>query len=93
MANQKYIHQFKVGDLVCAHGGVFKIVENAKPSIAHHTVDRSNGQFKYLPEAPDCAYAKAVCVEGEFPGYFKPGSDWTFQGNFRAGQYTLVEAA
>ena len=91
MTTQKYIHEFKVGDIVRAHGGKFRITQDAKPSLAHHTIDRTGGQFKQLPEAPDCAYADAVCIEGEFPGYFKPGSDWTFQGNFLAGKYTLVD--
>jgi hypothetical protein len=87
----KFISQLKAGDLIRAHGGVFKVTVDAKPSIAHHTIDRTRGQYKQLPEAPDCAYAKAVCIEGEFPGYFKPGSDWTFQGNFKAGQLTLAD--
>lgn len=87
----KYIHQLKAGDLVRAHGGVFKVIEDAKPSLSHHTRDHTGGQFRQLPEAPDCAYAIAVCLEGEIPGYFKPGSDWTFQGNFKAGKLTLVD--
>ena len=88
---QKYISQLKAGDVVHAHGGKFRVIEDAKPSIAHHTIDRTNGQYKQLPEAPDCAYAKAVCIEGEFKGYFSVGSDWTFQGNFLAGKLTLVD--
>lgn len=88
---KKYIAQFKAGDLVRAHGGVFKITEDARPSLTHGTREWISGKgFVYYPEAPDCAFALAVCVEGNFPGYFEPGSSWNFQGNFLAGQYTLL---
>ena len=79
----KYIHQLKVGDIVHAHGGVFRIVENARESITHRP------QSAHLTPAhgpSDTARAKAVCIKGTIPGYFSPGSEWTFQGNFLAGK-------
>lgn len=89
--NTKYIHELKIGDKVRAHGGTFLIVENAKPSLSHHTREWVNGNNKYYPEAPDCAYANSICIEGEVKGYFRKGTEWLFQGNFLAGKFTLVD--
>ena len=89
---QKYTSELKKDDLVKAHGGIFRITKDARPSTGHGTRSwNQNTGFTYYPEAPDCAIAEAICIEGEFPGYFKVGSDWTFQSNFKAGKYTLVE--
>jgi hypothetical protein len=88
---KKYIHEFKAGDLVKAHGGIFRITKDAYPSRSHHTLDQTGGQFRYLPEAPSCACAPSVCVKGEFAGYFSVGTEWGFQGNFKAGKYTLAD--
>lgn len=85
---KKYIHEFKVGDLVKAHGGVFRITKNARYSTWHTP---KSGHLQTADGPSDCAVAESVCVQGEFPGYFKPGTEWTFQGNFLAGQYTLLE--
>jgi hypothetical protein len=27
-----------------------------------------------------CVHGRAVCIQGEVQGYFKPGSPWAFQG-------------
>ncbi|MBF9235553.1 hypothetical protein [Microvirga alba] len=84
---RKFIHQFKTGDLVHAHGGTFRIIEDARESQGHRP------QAAHLVQADgpsDCAVAKAICIEGEVQGYFRPGSEWTFQGNFRAGTYATA---
>ena len=88
---QKYIHQLKAGDIVQAHGGTFKILYDAKPSLSHHTRVHSSHGFMQLPEAPDCAYTEGVCLTGYVQGYFKEGTNWTFQGNFKAGKVTLTD--
>ena len=92
---KKYIAQFKTGDLVKAHGGIFRVTADARESQAHRPTYWSgscnSGGHITLPGACPVAYAPAVCIEGEIPGYFKPGSPWDFQGNFLAGQYTLID--
>ena len=71
------IADLKTGDMVSAHGGTFRIVEDARDSIGHAPADPISG----WPVGPaGVAVAKAVCVAGQVPGYFWPGSDWTFQG-------------
>jgi len=89
---KKYIAQFKTGDLVQAHGGIFRVAADARESQSHRpTYWQSGSGHIELPGACPVAYAPAVCIEGEIPGYFKPGSTWDFQGNFLAGQYTLID--
>jgi hypothetical protein len=85
--NQKHIHEFKIGDVVKAHGGLFRIIKDARYSTWHLP---KSGHLETAPGPSDCAIAEAVCIAGEFPGYFRPGSDWTFQGNFKGGKYTLA---
>jgi hypothetical protein len=88
---KKYISEFKAGDLVAAHGGLFKITQDAKESQAHRpTYWNSTSGHVTLPGPCDCAYAPAVCIEGSVPGYFKPGSAWDFQGNFKGGKHTVL---
>ena len=78
----KLIKDFKAGDVVSAHGGKFRIEEDAHESGGH----RPMAAHLVTAHGPsDCAVARAVCIEGEVPGYFWPGSAWTFQGNLRAG--------
>lgn len=73
--------QLKAGDVVHYYGGTFRVTEDAResqghrPQVAHLTTGHGPS---------DCGVAKAVCLTGEVPGYFKPGSDWTFQGNHLA---------
>lgn len=89
---KKYIAQFKAGDLVQAHGGIFQVIADARESQAHRPEYWKSGSGHIeLPGACPVAYAPAVCIEGNIPGYFKPGSAWDFQGNFLAGKYTLIE--
>lgn len=84
---KKTIHRFTKGDIVRAHGCRFEITQNARPSVGHHTIDPKG--FKQLPEAPDCAVAESICIEGEVQGYISVGEPWNFQGNFKAGEYTV----
>jgi hypothetical protein len=87
---KKTIHQFKKGDIVLAHGCKFKITENARPAICAGTSDWSPSKgFIYHHEAPSCAVAQSVCIEGYVKGYIHVGGEWTFQGNFLAGEYTV----
>ena len=86
---KKYIHELKAGDIVQAHGGTFKILYDARPSRAHFTTDWKTCQ--QFPEAPDCAYTEGECLTGEVKGYFSKGTNWKFQGNFKAGKVTLVD--
>ena len=84
---RKYTSELKAGDIVRAHGGVFRILEDARESQAHRP------QAAHLEQAHgpcDCAKAKSICIEGEYGHYFWPGSEWTFQGNFRAGQWLVI---
>jgi len=88
---KKYIHEFKAGDLVAAHGGVFRIIQAAKESQAHRPDYWTSDKGRITLAGPcDCAYAPAICIEGSVPGYFKPGSAWDFQGNFKGGKYTVL---
>lgn len=74
----KRIADLKAGDLVKAHGGLFRVVADPFDSIGHAPADPVSG----WPVGPaGVAVAKAVCIEGQVPGYFWPGSDWTFQGS------------
>ena len=89
---KKYIYNLKAGDLVKAHGGLFKVIEDAKEVAWHRP--RYWGQnhgFIELDGPSDCASATAICIEGEFPGYFKPGTEWVFKCNALAGEYTLQD--
>ena len=83
----KYTSQLKAGDIVKAHGGLFRIVKDAKESQAHRPMA---GHLKEAYGPSSCAWAESVCIEGEFPGYFKHGSPWTFQGNYLARKWNLV---
>jgi hypothetical protein len=91
---KKYIHEFKTGDLVRAHGGIFQVTHDARESQSHRPTYWAGSAglgHVTLPGPCSCAYAGAVCLEGEIPGYFKPGSSWDFQGNFLAGKYSVID--
>ncbi len=89
----KSTHQLRAGDVVLAHGGKFKVLHDAMESQAHRLQHWTPADsFFTLPGPCDCAYARAVCLEGEIPGYFRPGTEWTFQGNFKAGRLTVEPA-
>ena len=75
--NATNIAQLKQGDIVSYHGGKFEVTASPRESQGHRP------QSAHLTTAPgptNCAVVSAVCIEGEVPGYFKPGSPWTFQG-------------
>ncbi len=71
------IADLKVGDIVHAHGGVFEVIEHPHDSITHSTWKDLDG---WCVGPAGVAVASAKCIEGEIAGYFKPGSQWTFQG-------------
>ena len=84
---RKYISELKKGDIVTAHGGKFRILEDASESLAHrpmraHLVQDHGPSF--------CAWAPSVCIEGEVQGYFSPGTEWRFQGNMLAGKLAII---
>jgi hypothetical protein len=83
------IADLKVGDIVHAHGGVFEVIEHPHDSITHSTWKDLDG---WCVGPAGVAVASAKCIEGEIPGYFKPGSQWTFQGT-TAVTVTRVGAA
>lgn len=78
---QKRIHELKAGDIVREHGGRFRIIADAFECLAARPLC---AHLKFGDGPADTAGAKAICLDGEVPGYFKPGSDWYFQGNFNA---------
>lgn len=83
---RKFIFQLKAGDVVRAHGGKFRVLEDARDSRGH----RPMADHLVVAHGPSaCAVAPAVCIEGQVGGYFYPGSDWTFQGNLLAGTYAV----
>jgi len=71
------VADLKAGDIVAAHGGLFRVTEDAKESRAHF--DDFGAK---VPKAgpSDTAWAPSVCIEGKCGAYFYPGSSWTFQG-------------
>lgn len=82
----KLISEFKAGDIVKHYGGTFRITKDARESQTH----RPMAEHLVQAHGPsECAIAEAVCISGEVQGYFKPGADWTFQGNHQAGQYRV----
>lgn len=69
------------GDVVLAHGGRFLVTADPHESCSH----RPHGYWPHGGVGPsDCAVAPSVCLAGEQPGYFSPGSPWNFQGNHLA---------
>ena len=74
----KRICDLKAGDIVAMHGGTFEILADAVESNAH----RPRSDNLTIAHGPaDCGRAMSKCLTGEVRGYFKPGSDWTFQGS------------
>ena len=84
---KKRIHDLKVGDVVAAHGGKFRVTERARESQGHRP---QQGHLEVAHGPCDCAVVKAECIEGRIQGYFGPGSTWIFQGNFLAPLCTIV---
>lgn len=84
---QKYIHQFKKGDIVHFYGARFEILEDAHDSGAHRPMA---GSIKVAHGPSECAIARSICIDGqETRGYIEHGKEWTFQGNFKAGTYEV----
>ncbi len=78
MQNRTRIADLKAGDVVCAHGGLFRVTSDAKESNSH----RPQAAHLVTAHGPSkCAIAPAVCIDGEIRGYFAPGRPWTFQGS------------
>lgn len=84
----KNTHQLRIGNIVHMSGGRFEITTTLRESNSH----RPDGYWPAEGVGPsDCVTCVGVCLEGEVPGYFKPGTEWNFQGNTRATW--AVEAA
>ena len=84
---QKFIHQFKKGDIVHFHGARFEILEDARHSLGH--LPRAT-HIEVAHGPSECAVASSVCIDGsETRGYIEHGRPWVFQGNFRAGRYSV----
>lgn len=67
--------QVIVGDIVHAHGAVFKVKE-----VINFPGEGTDGK--------DVAVNIAEWISGRtVPGYFGPGKDWNFQGNDRVTLY------
>ncbi len=84
---EKYIHEFKTGDIVHCYGARFEIKEDAHESGGHRP-RAANLETAHGPS--DCAVAASVCIDGqETRGYIEHGRPWTFQGNHKAGTYRV----
>jgi len=74
-------HALKTGDIVLAHGGKFRVTADPRESQGHRP---RSGNIEVAQGPSACVVVKAECIEGEVQGYFRPGSEWTFQGNHLA---------
>lgn len=84
----KTIQQFKAGDVVKAHGAMFRILDDAHESNGHRPM-AAHLKTAYGPS--DCAVAIGVCVGGqETSGYIAHGKNWTFQGSQYAGRFEVL---
>jgi|JI10StandDraft_1071094.scaffolds.fasta_scaffold1129808_2 hypothetical protein len=87
MSSNKFIHEFKRGDIVHFAGARFETIEDAHESFGHAPQDPKT-LIRTGPSA--CAYCRAVCIDGqETPGYIEHGRTWSFQGNHLAGTYPV----
>lgn len=80
--HQKPIKDLKAGDIVAEHGGTFRILADATESQSHRARHWDRAEcIHIMHEGPtNCAWTEGECLSGEIPGYFKPGTRWTFQG-------------
>ena len=87
MSSQKFIHEFKRGDIVHWYGADFEVTEDARESQSH----RPQAAHLVTAQGPcDVAVAPSVCIGGsETQGYIMHGRPWTFQGNHLAGTYLV----
>jgi hypothetical protein len=74
----------KAGDIVLMYGGRFQILEDA------HDCATVNCAY-WKPGPTGVAITVGLCLDGEFPGYFQPGTIWRFQGNYRATHAVEVQ--
>lgn len=85
----KNAHQLRKGDIVHFYGGRFEVTTERRESIGH----RPEGYWPQEGVGPsDCVVSMGVCLEGSIEGYFKPGTEWAFQGNQRATYAVEVKA-
>lgn len=75
---RKTTAQLNAGDVVHAHGGVFRILHDA---LEANTFRPQADRLVEAHGPSDTAYAKSICIAGECGHYFYQGSDWLFQGN------------
>lgn len=82
---KKFIKDFKTGDVIEFHGALFIIESDAQPSTSHNNlIDR-------LGESGRVFHTTGRWLAGQIvAGYFGPSSNWTFQGNDLAGQYSVI---
>lgn len=77
----KNAHQLRKGDIVHFYGGRFEVTTDLRESSGH----RPEGYWPAEGVGPSCCVCSVgICLDGEVPGYFKPGTEWNFQGNHRA---------
>ncbi len=82
----KTVPHLKKGDIVLFHGGRFLVTADAQV-VQSSQYDYADGWKAPMFVGPSaCATAPSVCLSGSVPGYFKPGSHWTFQGNHYAAK-------
>lgn len=85
MNQAKNVARLQAGDVISFYGGRFLVIEDSRelqsyrPESAHLTI---------APGPCNGAIARSVCVEGSVPGYFKPGTEWVFQGTY-AGTFAV----
>lgn len=77
MKTLKNIAQLVVGDIVWNHGGKFQVTATPRSSTSHRPM---SAHLTQAHGPSNCAVVEAVCIEGEVPGYFRPGTPWTLQG-------------
>jgi hypothetical protein len=74
-------HDLRPGNIVSFYGGRFEIVSMPRESGSH----RPEAYWPSDSIGPsDTVCVRGVCIEGEVKGYFRPGTEWNFQGNHRA---------
>lgn len=81
-SQRKPIKDLKAGDIVAEHGATFRVLTDAIESETHRARHWDCAEcIHVMHEGPtNCAWTEGECISGEIPGYFKPGSRWTFQG-------------
>ncbi len=84
------IADLKVGDIVAQHGGLFRVQAQPYDSIGHAPQDPASGWHQ---GPAGVAVAPAICIQGQVPGYFKPGTEWKLQGATFVTVHVLKEQA